>query len=371
MKKELRKKRAALYDPFLDTLGGGEKHILSILKVLEDEGYEINIFWDQNLQKQIEDRFRLQFVNKLKFLPNVFNPEGSRNHEGFLKKLITLKNFDIFFYVTDGSYFFSSAKKNFIFSMVPDKELFSMTLINKLKTLNYRFISNSYFTQSALQKWNINSKVIYPYLNEDYIKLKTDTLKKDKIILSIGRFYRHLHSKKQAEIIKVFKQFKQNSNLFKDFTLILAGGLKEEDKDYFNQLESLTKGRLDILFKTNLSYKELCKLYQNSQIYLHFTGYNTDETLNPQLVEHLGIAPLEAMSCGCLTFAYNAGGLKELISDNKNGFLFKNEAELFNKIVHVLKNPVKQKHIIKQAKQTVREKFSYEIFKKRVKEVIL
>ena len=42
-------KRVALYNPYLDTLGGGEKHILSILDVFAEQGYEINIFWDKNL----------------------------------------------------------------------------------------------------------------------------------------------------------------------------------------------------------------------------------------------------------------------------------------------------------------------------------
>ena len=77
-------KKAALYDPYLDTLGGGEKHILSIVKVLEDEGYEINIFWDKNLQNQIENRFRIQFVNKFKFLPNIFNKKKHfKDFKGF------------------------------------------------------------------------------------------------------------------------------------------------------------------------------------------------------------------------------------------------------------------------------------------------
>ncbi len=40
----MKRKKAALYDPFLDVMGGGEKHILSILKVLEEKGFEIHIF---------------------------------------------------------------------------------------------------------------------------------------------------------------------------------------------------------------------------------------------------------------------------------------------------------------------------------------
>src|SRR3989344_4250284 len=127
------KGKVALFDPFLDTLGGGEKHILSILKVLDEAGFAINIFWDNNLQKQIQDRFQFEFKNKLNFLPNIFIKQ---NHFG---KLITIKQFDFFFYVTDGSYFFSSAKKNFVFSMVPDIKLYRMNFLNRLKLMNYKF----------------------------------------------------------------------------------------------------------------------------------------------------------------------------------------------------------------------------------------
>ena len=53
-------KRAALYDPYLDILGGGEKHILSILKVLEDEGYEI-IVVDSESETETEEMISENF----------------------------------------------------------------------------------------------------------------------------------------------------------------------------------------------------------------------------------------------------------------------------------------------------------------------
>jgi len=358
-------KRAALYDPYLDTLGGGEKHILSILKVLEDEGYQINVFWDKNLQPQIENRFRLQFVNQIKFLPNIFVKQNS------IGKLVTLKGFDIFFYVTDGSYFFSSAKKNFVFCMIPDKNLYKRSLINKLKTLNYRFITNSLFTQNWLNKWGVKSGVIYPYINKDFIDLKVNELKKENIILSIGRFYSHLHSKKQSILINMFNKLKQSNPMFKNFRLIMAGGLKEEDKRYFSKLQLTVKNSPDTLLKTNLPYDKLLELYKKSLIYIHMTGFGVDENKNPEQVEHLGIAPLEAMVSGCLTFCYSAGGPKEIIKDGENGFLFKTQEELSKKLPPVLLNPALQARIKNRAKQFVQDNFSYETFKKKVKEVIL
>src|SRR3989344_9204611 len=337
MKKGL---KAALYDPYLDTLGGGEKHILSILKVLEDEGYHINVFWDKNLQPQIENRFRLQFVNQIKFLPNIF-----RNSSSHLQKLMILKEFDMFFYVTDGSYFFSSAKKNFVFCMVPGKNLYHMSLLNKLKTFNYGFIVNSFFTKNWLKKWGIESTVIYPYLNKDFIDLKINSLKKEDIILSTGRFYSHLHSRKQSILINLFNKLKHLNLLFKNFKLIIAGGLKEEDKSYFSKLESEVKKNPTVTLISNVRYNELLNLYRKSLIYIHVTGFGVDENKNPEQVEHLGIAPLEAMASGCLTFCYNAGGLKEIVSDGSTGFLFNSQEELMAKLSSILSNTTLQSQI--------------------------
>ena len=65
-------KKVALYDPYLDTLGGGEKYILSILEVFAEQGYEISIFWDKNLTKEIKKRFAFRFIDTSKYLPSIF-----------------------------------------------------------------------------------------------------------------------------------------------------------------------------------------------------------------------------------------------------------------------------------------------------------
>ena len=79
--------RVGLYNPFLDTLGGGEKHILSIIDVLGEQGAEITIFWDKDLTKQMENRFSLQCFKTLKWSP-------IKNVSSSLRTLSTLKTFD-------------------------------------------------------------------------------------------------------------------------------------------------------------------------------------------------------------------------------------------------------------------------------------
>lgn len=360
MKKNL---KAALYNPYLDILGGGEKHTLSILKALEDK-YEINIFWDEDLGREIKQKFSLQFINKLKWLPNIF-----KKRRDWLEKFIVLRKFDLFFYVTDGSYFFSGAKKNFVFCMVPKKDLYQMTFLNRLKTFNFRFITNSRFTHLWLKKWGIENDYIYPYISDEFLHLDLKELKKERIILSVGRFFKHFHAKKQGIIINLFKKIKQRSPLFKNFKLILAGGLKEEDREYFNQLKKLTEADSSIILKPNLNFNELYKLYKLATFYWHFTGFGVDENKHPEMVEHLGIAPLEAMASGCPAFCYKAGGPKELIEDGETGFLFSDEKELMEKMRSLVEDLNRQRRVVFNAQKYVSKNFSYEVFKKRVKEV--
>jgi len=360
-------KKAALYDPYLDTLGGGEKHILSILEVFAEQGYEVNIFWDKNLTKEIKDRFAFRCIDTSKYLPNIFKNNSFPLKT--LRTLQTLKIFDYFFYVTDGSYFFSGAKNNFIYAMIPDKKLYSLNLINRFKLINYKFITHSLFTQKWLKKFGIESKVIMPYLDNKLINQKIDYSKKEKIILSVGRFFSHLHSKRQDLIIKTFKDLKNKSKEFTDYKLILAGGFKKEDQEYFDNLKRLAGNDRSIILKPNVSLYELYELYRLSTYYWHFTGYGIDEEKHPEMVEHFGIAPLEAMAAGCLTFCYSAGGPKELIKDGKNGFLFSQVDELIGKMVKIDLNKSLKEKIVVNGRQFVKKNFSYEAFRSKVTEL--
>jgi len=241
-----------------------------------------------------------------------------------------------------------------------------MSLVNRLKTKNCSFICNSKYTQSWLTKWGIKTQVIYPYIANDFVNLDINQLQKENIILSVGRFFGHLHSKKQAEIINTFNKLKQDNSLYKDFELILAGGLREEDKTYFESLKKLILDHSDIILAPNLSFTKLLDLYKKAKYFWHFAGYGVDENATPELVEHLGITPLEAMSSGCLTYCYNAGGSKEIIQDYKNGFLFDNADNLLRKMVAYNQ----AKDIVQYAHSYVKDNFGFKIFEKRVKEII-
>jgi len=351
----MKRKTVGLYTPYLDVMGGGEKHILSILKVFDDAGYNVVLFWNTDLSFEIQNKLKLQFQN-LRFDTDLKNMS-------FIEKAKKLSPLEWLFYVTDGSYFFSPAKRTAIFCMVPDKKLYKMTPINHLKTTNSYFISNSHFTAQNLSKWGIKSSVLYPFVTNELFQ--DITPQKKPFILTVGRFFKHLHSKKQDQLMKTFLKFKRTHP---NYALVVAGGVKKEDEQY---VQDLKKSYSDpsIHFKTNVSFAKLEQLYKDASFYWHFAGFEVDPLAHPDQVEHLGMTPLEAMASRTIPFCYNAGGPREIISNGKNGFLFKSENELLQEMEYMFNSPSLQATIRESAYQFAHRSFRYTVFTQHVRKL--
>src|SRR3990167_1372018 len=361
----MKRKIVGLYDPYLNTLGGGERHILSIMKVLSDNGYDIEIFWDSDLTVPIKKNLNISFASQLKFTRNIFKHRSSP-----IEKARLLRRYDKFFYVTDGSYFYSTAKQTYIFCMVPQQSLYNRSLINRMKTWNNIYIANSKYTQGWLKKWGIDAKLIYPFIQDDFLKYSQSSTKKP-IILSVGRMFRHLHAKRHDIAIQWFSSLQEKYPELKNFKFIIAGRVLSADKDYYEELKNLARGNDSILFFPNCSYEKLLELYRDASYYWHMTGIDADTQKHPEKAEHLGISPLEAMGAGAIVCGYSAGGLPELITHGENGYLFKTKDELMSTMISSEKNIKKQNIMRAKGNDFVKNNFSYEVFSKRISEVIL
>lgn len=351
----MRRKTVGLYTPYLDVMGGGEKHILSILKVFDDSGYNTVLFWDTDVSGEIKEKLKLTFKH-LRFEKNL-------KKMTFLEKAQKLTPLDWLLYVTDGSYFFSPAKKTAIFCMVPNKKLYNLSPLNSLKTANAVFIANSHFTAGWLHKWGISSQVVYPYVSSELFV--SEPRQRSPIVLTVGRFFKHLHAKRQKDLIKTFLRFHSHHP---EYVLVLAGGVKEEDVQYVNELKAEFSQPF-ILFKTNIPFDTLRDLYKNAMMYWHFTGFGIDASAHPEQVEHLGMTPLEAMASRTVPFCFNAGGPRELIESGKNGFLFHSEEELLRQASYFLNTPTLQQRMGETVYRFAEKSFHYDKFTTNVKKI--
>ena len=347
-------KRAAIYDPYLDTLGGGERYCLTVAEILLKNGYQVDLFWsgDQDLIQKATQRFSLN-LDGLNLVNDVFQIKpknidliSDQQHlsklinrslstkkitqriSNFVSKFKATKNYDLFFYLGDGSIPLLFAKKNFLHVQVPfvNNNALSKKLINKTKLLLFsKIICNSIFTSTFYQDLPSSKiKVLYPPVDVDKFTVSD---KKEKIILSVGRFDNILNAKKQDILIDAFKKMSQEG--ITDWKLYLVGGsLSQPDQNsYLKYLQEKAQD-LPIEFMVNPSFDQLKDIYAKSTIYWHAAGFGVDQELQPQNTEHFGMTVVEAMASGLVPVVIAKGGIPEIISDAVDGYLWTTVDEL-------------------------------------------
>lgn len=338
--------KAAIYNPYWDTLGGGERYTISFAKVLAENGFQVDLQWkDKSILKKIENRFGIK-TDAMNVVPDVKKGEG----------------YDIIFWVSDGSIPLLHSRKNIIHFQVPFKDVNGDSLLNRMKLFRvYKIICNSNFTKRVIDnEYRVKSTVIYPPCDTTRIKPK----RKENIILSVGRFSQLLQSKHQDVLIDVFKKLYKKG--FSDWKLVLVGGTDVGVGEYINTLKERSKG-YPVEFITNTDYKTLVRLFGISKVFWTASGYGEDEEKNPEKVEHFGIALIEAMAGGCIVFAVDSGGHREIIRDFGNGFLWNTPGSLMKKMVVMTKG--KNSGLVAAA-VTDAKSYSYENFGQNVKNIL-
>ena len=144
-------KTAVLFDPYLDTLGGGERYILTIAQILLDSGWQVDLAWhDQNTLKNAQNRFGLN-LKGLTVSSEYYQLFAQKS--SLLTRFQSLKNLDLVFIISDGSVPILFGKKTFLHYQVPFTTTNSLTLLNSLKLLSInQIIVNSDFTKSVINK---------------------------------------------------------------------------------------------------------------------------------------------------------------------------------------------------------------------------
>ncbi len=341
--------KAAIYNPYLDTLGGGEKYTITFTKVLAEAGYDVDIEWsNKDILDKLSNRFGLKIPKNIKVADCINRGE----------------NYDLCFWVSDGSVPTLRSYKNFIHFQVPFKNVNGKSLLNKMKLFRVnKIICNSSFTKEVIDaEFGVNSEVLYPPIDTSSFKSK----RKENIIIYVGRFSNLLQSKGQEILIQEFKKLYDGG--LKNWCLILAGGSEVGSDKIISLLNDLKDGYpIEIVKSPTFDY--LKSLYGKAKIFWSTSGFGVDPKTEPQKVEHFGMTVVEAMSAGAVPIIVGIGGHKEIIDDEINGYLWQNIDELDE----ITKRIINTKGLISKvsAKASISsKKFDYEQFKKQVLQII-
>lgn len=343
--------KIGIFNPYLDTLGGHERYCLDIASCLSRE-HDVDIFWDD---PEILDRARERFHLSLAGVNLVKNIWKKGN---VFAKARQSRRYDAIFFVSDGSIPFVFSKKAFLLFEFPVPWVNGREFLTQLKVRRItKVICNSTFVKGYIDKtFGIDSQVITPGVDIAHFTPG----KKEKLILSVGRFTTGMNTKKQDVLIEAFKKLD-----LKGWRLVLAGGLLPGDKPFVEKLQKQARGcAIDIL--ANTSFEELRKLYARARIYWHAAGFGEDLIKHPQRAEHFGISTVEAMSAGAVPVVFGGGGQKDIVGNWVNGFLWQTTDELLEKTRTII-NDVKTWSQFSKTAQKRAKDFSHERFCKEVR----
>lgn len=339
--------KAAVFNPYLDTLGGGERYTMAFAKVLADKMYEVDVQWDEvSIKEKLENRFGLD-LKKINIVKTIAKGDG----------------YEICFWLSDGSIPLLRARKNFLHFQFPFTNVNGGSLFNKMKLYRVdEIICNSYFTKRFIdEEYKVNSIVIYPPVDVSSFKPKN----KENIILYVGRFSQLTQAKNQHILVELFKKMNKK---FPEWKLVLAGGSDVGVDNYVKKLKKAAKG-FSIEIIENPDFERLKDLYGKSKIFWSAAGYGLNENKEPKKVEHFGISIVEAMASGVVPLVFNAGGPKEIIASGENGYLWKKEDQVINYTSELIKNDALLKSISKKSIEDSKI-YKYERFKAQVKEIL-
>ncbi|MBP7118834.1 glycosyltransferase family 4 protein [Candidatus Woesebacteria bacterium] len=329
--------KAGIYSPYLDTLGGGERYLAGVIAALTLRGYEVDVEWpDASIKKKLEERFNVKL--KCNIVPSIERGD----------------NYDVCFWVSDGSIPALKARRNMLHFQVPFHGTHGRSLINKMKLWRVTCVCNSQFTKSIIDKeYGVDSVVIYPPIDTESFKPK----KKTRMILYVGRFSNLMQSKRQDVLIDAFKKIKVS---YPEWKLVLAGGEEVGAEQEVARLTALARG-VEIEIVQSPSFSQIKDLYGKATIFWSAAGFEVDANKYPEKMEHFGMSVVEGMSAGALPIVFNGGGFKEIVSHGKTGILWDTKDEL----IRFTKSIIKEKEYLEKIALAAQERaqtFSYSAF---------
>jgi glycosyltransferase involved in cell wall biosynthesis len=220
-------------------------------------------------------------------------------------------------------------------------------------------IVNSRFTQRWLkQLWGLDADVVYPPLRHGL-----QPSDKQNRILTIAAFSASQH-KKHEVTLQAFRQLCDAGLDGWEYVLLGAAGTSAADVEYTDSLRELANG-YPISIRTNVGGEELMSTLSSAAILWHSMGYGVDSEQDPGQMEHFGMVATEAMAAGAVPVVFNGGGLPEIVSHGKDGYLWTTPDELKSLTGKLIADPAERDNISASAVRRSRH-FGSEQFERRL-----
>ena len=332
------------------SLGGIQKKIISLAKILSNDNFEhtnfsivLGVKIDSFLEKKasvlgnvffrpglLNYKIKLPFPLYLLIMIFIQQPkvvstflQHSSLYVAFVKKIIFFRHFD--FIINQDNILSFDLKSKWLKLLIPwvynsaDKVIVQ-TKFAKLDLIkNFRIKSNKIV---VIPNWTLDTKL--------------NNAKKEYDLIYIGRFAPQKDLITMLDVVKKIKKIKP------DIVLCLVG----EGEDELKLKRYVRKNNLikNVIFKktTHDVKKELLK----SKIFVLTSKY-----------EGHPLSLLEAMAMKLVPVTIEYPGVNEYLKHKKTGYIEKNKNKMVNRIIRLLKNKDKLKSIGQQAREEVKREY--------------
>lgn len=350
-----------------------------LVEVLHNHGCEVHVAARDNLAEK--NGLKLDFVEKVYDVPFARSPKSLDNIKAYhqLKKIIEKENYDVIhcntpmggiitrlaargarkkgtqvYYTAHGFHFYKGApKKNWIV-FYPIERLFAR-ITDKLITItaeDYRLAKKKFHCHAErIHGVGVDEKRYFPVNEEEKqtLRERMGFSKEQKLLLCIGEL---LPNKNQTMAIKMMQ------NIVKKYPtalLLLAGNGPEKE-----HLER-------VIAECNMQdHVKMLGYVTNLQEYQHIV----DVAISCSKREGLPLNIVEAMMSGVPVVATINRGHRELIRENKTGFLVEcnNSEEMSKRVVELWQNRELEQRMRSSALENIK-KYSYMNVKKELKKI--
>jgi len=299
----------AIYNLHLATLGGGERRTAALAAHLA-KSHRVTLFGDT-----IIDPARLREIFSIDLSGIEIVPLRDNDHLAEIRARAP----DLFINNSHSSDLPCPAPLGIYMCMFPETY--------RINLRGYQTITaNSAFTARWIAKrWGYPAEIVY-----SACRSMGPASAKQNIILNVGRFFadsKENHHKRQDVLLEAFKTMVDEG--LEGWSLHLVGnvGQAEEDREF---VEALRQSARDypVRILPALDGEALREAYRHASFYWHATGFGTSAAEQPSKQEHFGMTIIEAMSAGCVPFAFNSGGPRESITSGVSGYLWNDLADL-------------------------------------------
>lgn len=356
--------KIAIFDPYLDTMSGGEKYMLTAALSLAKE-HDVTILWDKSQKADIAAKARRRFgfdLSNFIFRDSLF----SRNIS-LPQRLLKSREYDAIFVLSDGSIPLVSCDLVLHFQS-PMEWVETGSFLTRLKLSRVKkFVSNSVFTKEYIDKrFHVYSEVVYPPV---FIRNQYEESKKEDIILNVGRFGitgKGSSLKKQDVLADIFSDFAKKKHL-EGWKMVFVMSVMDQEEQACQEFVGRYKDD-PIEFVINPTNEQLWAWYKKASIYWHASGFGEDIIKHPDRAEHFGISTVEAMGAGAVPVVISAGGQKEIVQNGENGYLWSTKEELIRKSYELIENKKKRKEMSEVASSSV-SRYSQDEFERKIQAI--